>query len=707
MNRFKVQEVLLLLEMTQAEFLKDVSPLLKAAKPITAIKIIDSIKGVPDELMEEFRDAYEAWLHGGYYDVAGHFYNVLDKFSDSELDELFEKFTSSEAVPDRVDKKLFDQLYNEIIKRCNKLTEDERQYILSDTSNLYKDLEDLPGSYVQHVRDFFYDAIVQSESSRYLFSEILSDLSQLPTKKANDAFIAFVNDAENVLQKIDVIRKSAITWNRDDDIAAFYELTKLITSDEIKSLATDELHKISSEQAKIFVSGLDDRNTYEKLFTKRFKSRSTSDMFLNRVSGAINTALKLNQKVTDYDLSPTEEKMFLDVVNIFKMMIEMGRDIVNEFNISFYDLGESFRNSISKLPETFTDEYFNTLLRNFKLAAVKQDINHGAIARINKQVKEAVKTVENINDPFFLETMDSLKELSHMIDKSSNKVLTDINDILLRVLGPTDNSYSSWATIFSDMINTTHVAELSFYKLKEAYRIWEVTPEEKRLTLIERTREALDPYIKRFLEKSEKLKAANPPEENEDDVLNQYAFAPARGRDHPYEKNNKKEAKLYTALQQHFTNNVPVSPAIAAEIYEILKSNKYQTVFKEPEQEFVYRGMSVKPEYVKKVLGVNQIDSSGVHEASFTWTPLEGRGVTSWTIEKNRAIAFANDNAKEGNLQVLLEAAIVDNVNKFVQGPDGLYNVTGFDSYKSEKEAIGLGPIKVSKIYWSEGHVRP
>ena len=211
-------------------------------------------------------------------------------------------------------------------------------------------------------------------------------------------------------------------------------------------------------------------------------------------------------------------------------------------------------------------------------------------------------------------------------------------------------------------------------------------------TFIEAACEAIEDY----LNKAAELRAKHPPEAPQDAPLNQYAFAQNRSSVVPPETDNDYEKKLLHAIIDHFNSNRSIKPEHTDRIQAFLKNGWYKDVFHEPESStLIYRGMSVDTQYLRDVLQRENIESSGSLEHAFTFTPLPGRGSTSWTLLRYKAKEFVGG----GQYHIILTAQGSDNQYGFIMGPGGLYDLD-ITPHSSEKEVVGLGPIKVIKIEW-------
>lgn len=170
----------------------------------------------------------------------------------------------------------------------------------------------------------------------------------------------------------------------------------------------------------------------------------------------------------------------------------------------------------------------------------------------------------------------------------------------------------------------------------------------------------------------------------------------------PVEPNTQTENELFNDLVAHFEGSELLDKEKSNLIRKFLQKGNYHDVFKEPKVATLYRGMGVKSTWLAKALKLNvkELGRKGSLEKSFTFTP--NRGGSSWTSDIKTARNFGHNNATSDfdSYVVIMHANVDKNPSRFIVGPGGLYNVDGFDTHIDEKESIGLGPIKVSKITW-------
>jgi len=179
--------------------------------------------------------------------------------------------------------------------------------------------------------------------------------------------------------------------------------------------------------------------------------------------------------------------------------------------------------------------------------------------------------------------------------------------------------------------------------------------------------------------------------------LGKFAF-PLRRRGKPPEPDTPEEKRLFNALVAHFADNIKLNAKTAMSIKDLLSQGLYPEVFSSPDQEEVFRGMSVSKAWLSKALGMaaKDIPAKGSEEVGMTYKSRNGGG-SSWTVNKAITSKYFRDPSRVG---VVLHARVADNPDSFVMGPDHLYRLDFIAGFAYEKEVVGLGDIKVYKISW-------
>ena len=207
------------------------------------------------------------------------------------------------------------------------------------------------------------------------------------------------------------------------------------------------------------------------------------------------------------------------------------------------------------------------------------------------------------------------------------------------------------------------------------------------------------------------------------DPLGAYAFSPQRVRGRkqtkmrtpPPEENTELENQLLAALEGHMLGKTPIDKGTADAILDLVNRGLYQDVFGScADCGSVFRGIGVTEKFVIDVLGMTPDDlvrmkSEGNETIDGNWVvPNRGDAYSSsWTAKFDKANHFAFRIPRGGkyNFALILEARVSDNEGKFIDVSDlGLKVALRDKSAKvgmlaSEEEVIGLGDIRISRVY--------
>lgn len=195
------------------------------------------------------------------------------------------------------------------------------------------------------------------------------------------------------------------------------------------------------------------------------------------------------------------------------------------------------------------------------------------------------------------------------------------------------------------------------------------------------------------------------PEGDKSDILQRYAFQPHRKERLPRESDTPDEASLYDALRTHFVMNATIKKHDADTLRAIMDGGKYKKIFHAPRQEWVFRGMIVKEDWLRTALKLSddddRLNTSGRDSGKFTFTPKRGVYVTSWSTDGSLSDRYALSETNDPDAYgVVMSAEVADNPNRLIACDDGLYNVRGYDECDYEHEVLALGPIHVQYIAW-------
>ena len=183
----------------------------------------------------------------------------------------------------------------------------------------------------------------------------------------------------------------------------------------------------------------------------------------------------------------------------------------------------------------------------------------------------------------------------------------------------------------------------------------------------------------------------------DDAPLGQYAF-PHQRKGIPLEPDTRAEKRLYAALRLHFTYGTPIEYKDAVLMSQFIENGWYSTVFREPIQTIMYRGMNVSKSWVCKALQIKdgKLSNYGKKKTAYTFTPRDNM-ISSWSVSKDSAAVFS-DGSEE--YAIIMIASIDDNRGHVIGCDKTLYKVKGLDGNASEHEVIGIGNIHVNELEW-------
>lgn len=296
------------------------------------------------------------------------------------------------------------------------------------------------------------------------------------------------------------------------------------------------------------------------------------------------------------------------------------------------------------------------------------------ITAISKDIAKSTKIEENI-----------IKEFFELISPGYSSAFDKFFSAPVRILR---NFYETRLNTATRLVGQHSVTPQKIFKII-------VVPALVLIDNIENIIVAFESYIKNIDVNVDKHATAGGK-----DVLGKIAFPTQRlNKSLPLELDTQPEKKLYSALKDHFDGERLLSKSDSNLIRKFLEKGIYNDVFIEPKTNTLVRGMTVPKKWLMNALKLKtpeQLENSGVVNKTFTFTPRAGGA--SWTTDLKTAKKFSREGA--GDVRVIMYADLDKNPKRFVIGPGGLYNVSGLEDHSSERESIGLGPIKVSKIRW-------
>ena len=466
---------------------------------------------------------------------------------------------------------------------------------------------------------------------------------------------------------------------------------------------------------------------FDAVSTKRF-NYDQLEIFLNNKEKTFGDALVPFGLLHDMFLTAT---VYADVVDpntyVPAMLIERkfdGKKITTKYMKNMYDsavaIKKEFRPSDVPwalsilLKEFFKDIEDTTTPKSSSSSSKKVDKNG---------LREATNCLDAITAKFPTKVHFTKKQLATFLDDNYNSIKlkycepSTVKHLIIDFLDEAkiaekekkDNEYNFYFDFDPMGMSVGPEYYLSIYKDAIDPEI----PDYEKFTL-QYVTEVIIKVVKdfyAFLKKSEEPIEIENPEAPADAPLQKIAFGMNRkGKNVPRERNTDIEQRLYKILGAHFNDNQPFGPDVAKMIRSFMKEDIYEKTFSEPSASLVWRGMTVSDGWLRKALGkdIPTLKSGEIMQrCNFNYTPASG-GSSSWTTSKQKAKDFSGkETPKRGQMlfNVVLEASVSDNPYVFVSGPKtstgpGLYGVDGFDTHEDEKEAVGLGKVKVSAIMW-------
>lgn len=188
-------------------------------------------------------------------------------------------------------------------------------------------------------------------------------------------------------------------------------------------------------------------------------------------------------------------------------------------------------------------------------------------------------------------------------------------------------------------------------------------------------------------------------------ILGKIAFAPQRKGDGvPPEDNLDLENSMIKDFNEYInTSGRDLDSKTLKALQYIISKNEYDDVVMEPEpSDQLHRGMVLPTEAMEKLaeragLDMDEIRAGSKYEVDFVFQPRPGIMATSWSFDPKVAAGFSRRPASSKGkfYSIILNARASNNPNKFVD-INPLYDVVKAEHMSGEKEAIGLGDIKVS-----------
>jgi hypothetical protein len=365
-----------------------------------------------------------------------------------------------------------------------------------------------------------------------------------------------------------------------------------------------------------------------------------------------------------------ELKGFLfESINARKDLKKYMSDLSKQSGIDLQTL-QKFKSTIRSFVSTYTNGYYVGMI----YGKPKEEITYG-------DVLQKLTTMLNLDTPLILDgfsfSYDSNKPVKRYMEFEESQEYFDAITLQFLKQNPSLNAKN---------INSL-ISDLSKKEKQEIDAILAKMKEEESAKKNKQTQEW------------EKIAAPK------NALFNKFAFSPQRqGMENPppREPNNPVENKYLIAIRDHFEGDELLSLEKAQKIKELMQSGLYPDVLKAPTKPVVYRGMTVRKEYLIDNLGVDadQIGSE-LKELAKTVTFRQTRNASSWTTDFKVAKEFADKNEKgyTGDIySIVFEANVADNEGNLLDC-DGLYDVKELEEFDVEFEVISLEDIVASKMY--------
>ena len=449
-----------------------------------------------------------------------------------------------------------------------------------------------------------------------------------------------------------------------------------------------------------------DSDVDEKLasaWRKFEKLNSPSEHIVNRIP--LHTLTLLRQVYEWLTKYPTFYDMMTSTFYTSPYTMKVMSDIVHgKFEFDSKEANDKFLQAINldtvrSDDATFVARELKRLLTNFeqkeKVASLENNTAYKKFADEFAAIPD-LKTLRKIKFNELQKVLDNIPGCQKLSTEQFHKFCVNIEQIL---------NIPGHAKFFAS----------DFYSAR-FYVLFELLDKDTQENLAHLIYEAATKWIENEKKIDKKVRELVPPEAEKDAPFEEYVFADQRQGKVPNEPNTYDEDQMFEALVNHFNDNVPISVEEVKQIKILLKNGNYKNIFHEPDTTYVYRGMNgIKQEWLQNAVGeerwakyaskygpesVNK--DLGVEEGDFVYTPRVG-GSSAWSVDEAKAVEFAK--SKLGGIDrswfsVCLIARVAENPNAFVTGPEGLYKVKQFANNDEEKEAIGLGELKINKIIW-------
>ena len=318
--------------------------------------------------------------------------------------------------------------------------------------------------------------------------------------------------------------------------------------------------------------------------------------------------------------------------------------------------------------------------KSMTIAAIKQDPEWKKFVTDMESALSPLQQLKQLGDKFFPGTWDDVKRSAGDSMVADGPALDVACMHMLELGGLKNLTYSDWEA--GGQLLRAHA--------------WATKDADDPTAYLDALSRTVGAYAKK-----RQTVLQNSSEAPEDDApYGRFAFADQRD-DVPYEKNTSEEEKSWNALAKHVLSNVPMEPDDADRLKDDLKAGRYSSVLHGPGGRWVFRGMSVSEENLRRLLRrpTGPIEQEAFQVVNRTMRPSQGASF-SWSRSEEIALKFAKETSEEKPYAVIFVASTTDNPDSFLAGPGGFYKLNDLKVYRKEEESIGLGHVFVHKIYW-------
>lgn len=635
------------------------------------------------------------------------------KYDNEALKKAFEEISQHKTAPALYDENTQKQLFNEVVRRLRKIDLESLKILQHDYEFLKFVLKKTKAL---NARDFFMyvfiwlysrEGRINSKNTELYLSALESFkewfVDECQTEDGQDRFLTNLEE----LIDLAINRSKAIAeFDLREELIKLHKLFIAIPKSQRKTFKDWCDTATISSQAKVILNEFL-HPTSKEIFTKiianvNSQNHTTQEMIsiLHEVQEAIKNGGEAAKKIEGLQLNKEQKEILSDIIQIIRAMKSDKIVKLVDYTLSNERIFSMMQSIASNDPDV-SEASIKILARQVIYQNMMMgDLSLYEIQDCKNAVEKKIIMMRAVKDPDFLKNMHTLVDLIKKVRFFEAPDFYGKFRDLRKIFNHNKDEDVDWPDYLWQMASQDDWFSSENETSREyAALCWSTLTDQEKKDLLYEVENRVSEAVKEYDYENKKLKKI-PPEASAKAPLEKYAFADQRKGEVPREQNSEKEQVLYNALRRHFNDNDPLAAAEVDMIRTFLKNGQYSKIFKSPKQEYVYRGMSVEEDFLRKAMGLKQGDKlprKGSKTTSFTYTPKTGE-TSSWSVSPEAAKKFAT---KSRVYQLMLIAKTKDNKNSFVLGPDGLYSVRGLGDFEYEKETIGLGKIKVYKIIWA------